>query len=263
MGAACFTSNYCTTLRLFRQGLSLMAKEIVLVVDDDENQRWLVKTYMQKHGFEVLLAENGTTMREQITTRMIDIVLLDVSMPGEDGFTLARYLREHHDVGIVMLTASGELIDRILGLEIGADDYITKPFEPRELLARVKAVLRRTAGQKQSSSESDSSDESLYLGHYVIDTDSREITDEEGNVIPVTATEFDLLTIFAENPDKVLTRDVLLDLTNKGTSDPFDRSIDIRIGRIRKKIEDNPSEPTIIQTVRGVGYVYSRVKRAE
>ena len=240
-----------------------MEKEIVLVVDDDENQRWLVKTYMQKHGYEVLLAENGTSMREYINTRMVDIVLLDVSMPGEDGFSLARYLREHHDVGIIMLTASGELIDRILGLEIGADDYITKPFEPRELLARIKAVLRRTAAQKRSSGTSadkDASDKHLQLGKYIIDTSRREITDEHDNIISVTATEFNLLTVFAENPDKVLTRDMLLDLTNKGTSDPFDRSIDIRIGRIRKKIEDNPSDPTIIQTVRGTGYVYSRDK---
>ncbi len=240
-----------------------MGKEIVLVVDDDENQRWLVKTYLQKHGYEVLLAENGTTMREQINTRVVDIVLLDVSMPGEDGFTLARYLREHHDVGIVMLTASGELVDRILGLEIGADDYVTKPFEPRELLARVKAVLRRTAGQNKSAtavSAGNTSNEQLQLGKYSIDKSSRKITDEQDNVISVTATEFDLLAIFADNPDKVLTRDILLEQTNKGTSDPFDRSIDIRIGRIRKKIEDNPSSPTIIKTVRGIGYVYNRDK---
>ncbi len=241
-----------------------MDKEVVLVVDDDENQRWLLKTYMQKHGYDVLLAEDGTAMKEYISTRMVDIVLLDVSMPGEDGFTLARYLREHHDVGIIMLTASGELIDRILGLEIGADDYVTKPFEPRELMARVKAVLRRTTAQGQSpatSSSDNNSDNRLRLGKYLIDRDSREITNDSGDVISMTTMEFNLLTAFAENPDKVLTRDKLLALTNKGTSDPFDRSIDIRIGRVRKKIEDNPSDPTIIQTVRGIGYVYSREKR--
>lgn len=236
-----------------------MVKEIVLVVDDDENQRWLLNTYLQKHGYEVLLAEDGVSMREQIEARMVDIVLLDVSMPGEDGFTLARYLREHHDVGIIMLTASGELIDRILGLEIGADDYVTKPFEPRELLARLKAVLRRTNAQGVSSAAGGGADDNrLGLGKYQIDMDSRELTDENGDVIALTTMEFNLLSIFAENPDKVLTRDKLLSLIHKGSSDPFDRSIDIRIGRVRKKIEDNPSDPRIIKTVRGVGYVYSR-----
>ena len=240
-----------------------MEKEIVLVVDDDENQRWLLKTYMQKHGYEVLLAESGTSMREHINTRTVDIVLLDVSLPGEDGFTLARYLREHHDVGIIMLTASGELIDRVLGLEIGADDYVTKPFEPRELMARVKAVLRRTttAGPSAAGSDSKNTNALLHLGKYLIDRDKRKITDNNGDVVSLTTMEFNLLTAFAENPDKVLTRDKLLTLTNKDATDPFDRSIDIRIGRVRKKIEDNPSDPTIIQTVRGIGYVYSKEKR--
>lgn len=242
-----------------------MGKEVVLVVDDDENQRWLVKTYMQKHGYEVLLAEDGTSMRECISTRIVDIVLLDVSMPGEDGFTLARYLREHHDVGIIMLTASGELIDRVLGLEIGADDYVTKPFEPRELMARIKAVLRRTTAQGQSpatTTSDNNNDSRLHLGKYVIDQDRCEITNDKGDVISLTTMEFSLLTVFAENPDKVLTRDRLLALTHKGTNDPFDRSIDIRIGRVRKKIEDNPADPTIIQTVRGIGYVYRRDNRS-
>lgn len=239
-----------------------MEQGTMLVVDDDENQRWLVKTYMQKHGYEVLLAEDGTSMREQINSRIVDIVLLDVSMPGEDGFTLARYLREHHDVGIIMLTASGDLIDRVLGLEIGADDYVTKPFEPRELMARVKAVLRRTAEQgKPTAPDSNPDDCSLKLGKYSLDTESRKFTDDKGNSIALTSMEFDLLAVFAANPDRVLTRDNLLDLTQKGTGDPYDRSVDIRIGRVRKKIEDNPSDPTIIQTVRGIGYMYSKNKR--
>lgn len=239
-----------------------MEQGTVLVVDDDENQRWLVKTYMQKHGYEVLLAEGGVSMREQINSRMVDIVLLDVSMPGEDGFTLARYLREHHDVGIIMLTASGDLIDRVLGLEIGADDYVTKPFEPRELMARVKAVLRRTSDQATglSSVGSDCVDGSLKLGKYSLDTASRELKDDKGNMIALTSMEFDLLAVFAQNPDRVLTRDNLLNLTQKGTNESFDRSVDIRIGRVRKKIEDNPSDPTIIQTVRGIGYRYSKDK---
>lgn len=243
-----------------------MANGVVLVVDDDDNQRWLLKTYMQKHGYEVLLAEDGAAMREHIKSRLVDIVLLDVSMPGEDGFTLARYLREHHDVGIIMCTASSELIDRVVGLEIGADDYVTKPFEPRELMARVKAVLRRTNGKPPSpATDSDPGSNldhnQLKLGKYLINLDSRELTNEAHEVIPLTSMEFNLLVLFAENPEKVLTRDSLLELTHKGGSDPYDRSIDIRIGRIRKKIEENPSDPTIIQTVRGIGYVYSRDKR--
>lgn len=229
----------------------------VLVVDDDENQRWLVRTYMQKHGFSVLTASDGITMREQITGRKVDIVLLDVSMPGEDGFTLARYLREHHDVGIIMLTASGDLIDRVLGLEIGADDYVTKPFEPRELMARVKAVLRRTAAASVSA-DADLPENILPLGKYRLDLNTRNIKDDNDNKVSVTSMEFDLLKIFAENPDRVLTRDNLLSMTNKGAGDPYDRSIDIRIGRVRKKIENDPSDPTIIKTVRGVGYLYSR-----
>lgn len=242
-----------------------MEKETVLVVDDDENQRWLVKTYLQKHGYEVLLAEDGISMREQINGRKVDIVLLDVSMPGEDGFALARYLREHHDVGIIMLTASGDLIDRVLGLEIGADDYVVKPFEPRELMARIKAVLRRTIHRNIESSEAtvgETADNRLALGKYLVDPDSRELTDEHGNGVAVTSMEFDLLVIFAEHPGRVLTRDNLLNMTHKDTSDPFDRSIDIRIGRVRKKIEDDPANPSIIQTVRGVGYVYNRHRKS-
>ncbi len=243
-----------------------MSNGVVLVVDDDDNQRWLLKTYLHKHGYEVLLAENGTVMREQIESRLVDLVLLDVTMPGEDGFTLARYLREHHDVGIIMCTASDELIDRVVGLEIGADDYVTKPFEPRELMARMKAVLRRISTKPPSPavphSDSDSDDSRLRLDKYLLDIDSREFTDDKGEVIPLTSMEFDLLAMFAQNPEKVLTREILLELTHKGGSDPYDRSIDIRIGRVRKKIEDNPSDPTIIQTVRGIGYVYSRDKRS-
>lgn len=228
----------------------------ILVVDDDENQRWLVKTYMQKHGYDVLTANDGVAMREQISDRKVDIVLLDVSMPGEDGFTLARYLREHHDVGIIMLTASGDLIDRVLGLEIGADDYVTKPFEPRELMARVKAVLRRISDSPSVSSAG--SDENLLeLGKYTVDIEARELKSLEGDVVSLTSMEFDLLVIFAKHPERVLTRENLLSMTHKSTTDPFDRSIDIRIGRVRKKIENDPADPMIIKTVRGVGYVYS------
>lgn len=230
----------------------------ILVVDDDENQRWLVKTYLQKHNFEVLTADGGAAMRDLIGSHSIDIVLLDVTMPGEDGFTLCRYLREHHNFGIIMLTASSELLDRVLGLEIGADDYITKPFEPRELMARIKALARRTATSDSTAAAAadNESDSNLPLGDYRIDLHSRKLLSSAGEHIELTSMEFDLLKVFSENPGRVLTRDNLLELANRGAADPYDRSVDSRIGRVRKKIEANPSKPEIIKTVRGVGYIY-------
>ncbi|MBX2884564.1 MAG: response regulator [Granulosicoccus sp.] len=246
--------------------LSQMATDIpttVLVVDDDENQRWMVKTYLRKHGFTVLTADGGEAMREKISANHVEIVLLDVSMPGEDGFTLARYLREHHKVGIIMLTASADLLDRVLGLEIGADDYVTKPFEPRELLARVKALVRRTVGSDgadfplSGSGSAQGSKVSVALGEFLLNLETRELQDKNGGTIGVTSMEFDLLKAFADNPGKVLTRDKLLQIAHKGTWDPFDRSVDNRIGRVRKKIEKDPSKPELIKTVRGVGYIYA------
>ncbi len=228
----------------------------VLVVDDDENQRWMVKTYLQKHGFTVLTADGGGAMREQIAQQRVDVVLLDVTMPGEDGFTLARFLREHHSVGIIMLTASTELLDRVLGLEIGADDYVTKPFEPRELMARIKALLRRMADNSPRLSAGSEETAELPLGDFKIDVKARALLDKNGDSVELTSMEFDLLRVFSENPGRVFTRDNLLELANKDENSSFDRSIDSRIGRIRKKIEIDPSKPAIIKTVRGVGYVY-------
>jgi len=175
---------------------------------------------------DVHTAADGTAMREKLAEHQVGVVLLDVTMPGEDGFTLARYLRENHKIGIIMLTASTELVDRVLGLEIGADDYITKPFEPRELMARVRALQRRMA----ADSEPDS---------------AASVSSSENEVV------------FGEfNPGRVLTRDNLLNLAHKRDWDPYDRSVDIRIGRVRRKIESDPSKPAIIKTVRGVGYMY-------
>jgi len=185
------------------------------------------------------------------------VVLLDVTMPGEDGFTLARYLRENHKIGIIMLTASTELVDRVLGLEIGADDYITKPFEPRELMARVRALQRRMASDSESELGSGLSDErELALGDFRLNLDARELRDKKGELVTLTSMEFDLVKALAENPGRVLTRDNLLNLAHKRDWDPYDRSVDIRIGRVRRKIESDPSKPAIIKTVRGVGYMY-------
>jgi len=267
-------------------------KASILVVDDDENQRWMLRKYLQKHGFEVSVAEDGEAMRTLMAEQPFQLILLDVSMPGEDGFSVARYLREHHKVGIIMLTAAAELFDRVLGLEIGADDYVTKPFEPRELLARIKSVLRRidssTSGvapdevgefaiessenpkisitennniEADFDSQTQASLPSLPIqtaqfGQYTLNLGNSLLTDSQGESINITAMEFDLLKAFAENPGIVLSRDTLLSIAHKREAEPFDRSIDIRIGRVRRKIESDPSKPSIIKTVRGLGYVY-------
>ena len=227
----------------------------ILVVDDDSNQRWMVENYLGKHGFVVYAAEGGESMRTQLENHDIDIVLLDVTMPGEDGFTLAKYLREHEDVGIIMLTASTELVDRVLGLELGADDYMTKPFEPRELMARIKSLIRRM--QSESPSETtDNGTHKTQFGSHTLDLNAQMLFDGSGKQVSITSMEFDLLKAFAENPGRVLNRDTLLTLAHKKDWDPYDRSIDIRIARIRRKIEKNPSKPSIIKTVRGAGYIF-------
>ena len=233
----------------------------ILVVDDDENQRWMLTKYLQKHGFSVNTAANGVAMRKLMEKDAYDLILLDISMPGEDGFSITRYLREHHNVGIIMLTASRELFERVLGLEIGADDYITKPFEPRELLARVKSVLRRVQAQEEYQTDIaypalSNKNDSARFGNCVLDLVANKLIDERGNGIDITAMEFDLLKAFAENPGQILSRDTLLTLAHKQDAGVFDRSIDIRIARVRKKIEPDPTKPRVIKTVRGVGYIY-------
>ncbi|MDC0434792.1 response regulator [bacterium] len=235
----------------------------ILVVDDDENQRWMLTKYLEKHGFTVTVADDGASMRKLLDKDSYDLILLDISMPGEDGFSIARYLREHHRVGIIMLTASRELFERVLGLEIGADDYITKPFEPRELLARVKSVLRRVESQQtyQSGNEHSTQNdlkENLKprFGNCILDLTANKLIDQHGNGVDLTAMELDLLKAFAENSGQVLSRDTLLTLAHKQDAGAFDRSIDIRIARVRRKIEPDPAKPSVIKTVRGVGYIY-------
>ncbi len=230
----------------------------VLVVDDDENQRWMVQKYLQKHGFDVDVAKDGLDMRHCMAGKVFDIVLLDVTLPGEDGFSLARHLRERYQLGIIMLTASGDLLDRVLGLEIGADDYITKPFEPRELLARVKSVLRRTGKSNpvRDDQQQEKNENLVAFGSFTLDLELQELRDDMGKAVSITSMEFDLLRAFAENPGRVLTRDNLLSIAHKRDSDPFDRSVDIRIARVRRKIEVDHSKPQIIKTVRGAGYIF-------
>jgi DNA-binding response OmpR family regulator len=230
-----------------------MHQPSILLVEDDAFQRKAAEAYLANHDLRVTAVENGAQMRRQISRAMPDLVLLDVQLPGQDdGFSLARWLRESSTrVGIIMLTAAGDSVDKVLGLESGADDYVAKPYEPRELLARCKSVLRRSAHKSTPSLL-----ERVRMGRHTLDLSKRELHDDDGNDVAVTAGEFDILKIFAENPNRPLSRDWLLETTSHRSRDPFDRAIDLRITRIRRKIEPSPEKPTVIRTVRGVGYMF-------
>jgi len=237
--------------------------EHVLVVDDDPAVRGLIVEYLSTHGYEVTQAESGESMRAAISQALPDIVLLDVNMPGEDGLTLARQLRSRYDVGIIMVTGADDVVDRVVGLEVGADDYVTKPFDPRELRARVRSVLRRLQSHPPEGSTSPPSAAQrrrVSVGHCALDLDTHQLFDVHGNEIPITSMEFDLLQVFTEHPQQVLSRDRLLTLTRNREWEPFDRSIDIRIARLRKKIEDDAERPQVIRTIRGAGYMFVGVR---
>src|SRR5690348_1417836 len=225
----------------------------VLLVEDDAFQRKAAETYLTNHDLRVIAVENGAQMRRQVSRAMPDLVLLDVQLPGQDdGFALARWLRESSTrVGIIMLTAAGDSVDKVLGLESGADDYVAKPYEPRELLARCKSVLRRSANKATPPRL-----ERVRMGRHTLDLARRALQDDAGQDVAVTAGEFDILKIFAENPNRPLSRDWLLETTSHRSRDAFDRAIDIRILRIRRKIEVDPARPTSIRTVRGAGYMF-------
>jgi DNA-binding response OmpR family regulator len=225
----------------------------ILLVEDDAFQRKAAETYLMNHDLKVIGVENGAQMRRQVSRAMPDLVLLDVQLPGhEDGFALASWLRESSTrVGIIMLTASGDAVDKVLGLESGADDYVAKPYEPRELLARCKSVLRRSVNKSTPALL-----ERVRMGGHTLDLAKRQLLDQDGNDVAVTAGEFDILKIFAENPNRPLSRDWLLETTSHRSRDPFDRAIDLRITRIRRKIEPTPEKPTVIRTVRGIGYMF-------
>jgi two-component system phosphate regulon response regulator OmpR len=228
-----------------------MAATRILVVDDDPSVRKMLAEYLSAHGFEVAQAASGEAMRAELARAVPAVVLLDVGLPGEDGLTLARYLRERHDVGIIMVTGQGDVVDRVAGLEVGADDYIAKPFDPRELRARLKSVLRRL--EKKAPARADSR---VGIGRCFLDLKARTLSDAKGQEIPITSMEFDLLKTLVEHPNQVLSRDQLLSMTRNREWEPFDRSIDIRITRLRRKLEDDPAHPRVIKTVRGAGYMF-------
>ena len=226
----------------------------VLVVDDDPAVREMLTDYLTEHGYDVAVAAGGEEMRAGLARALPAVVLLDVGLPGEDGLTLARYVRERYDLGIIMVTGADDVIDRVAGLEVGADDYIAKPFDPRELRARLKSVLRRLQGK--SAPEAKALRELVTIGACTLNLRSRELRDAKGREVPITAMEFSLLKTFLEHPNQVLSRDQLLSLTRNREWEPFDRSIDIRIARLRRKIEEHPERPKAIKTVRGGGYMY-------
>jgi two-component system phosphate regulon response regulator OmpR len=228
----------------------------ILIVEDDRAVREMLFEYLGSHGYEVAAAESGGEMREAIERTLPDVVLLDVHLPGEDGLTLARFLRERYDVGIIMVTGATDIVDRVAGLEVGADDYVTKPFDPRELRARLKSVLRRLQSKPRDDAPAPARTKLVSVGACKLDLAAHQLVDRGGAEVPITGMEFDLLRVFVERPNQVLSRDQLLTLTRNREWEPFDRSIDIRIARLRRKIEADPDRPQAIRTVRGAGYMY-------
>ena len=227
----------------------------VLVCDDERDLREMLQEYLEKRGFSVRLASNADELRSGIAEAAPDLIILDINMPGEDGLTALRGLRTSSDIPVVMLTAAGETIDRILGLEMGADDYLGKPVDLRELEARIKAVLRR---RHPSTAEAATvnGEATTKFGDFTLDLGSTKLFNGAGEEVALTAMEFRLLKLFAENRGRVLNRDQILEQAHDRSWDPFDRSIDIRISRLRRKIEKNPQKPAIIRTVRGIGYIF-------
>lgn len=233
----------------------------ILIVDDDERLRRRLAAYLGGQRLDVRTAGDGAGMRRALAEDEPDLVILDLVMPGEDGLTLTRYLRERHDLGIIILTGKGESVDRIVGLEMGADDYIAKPFEARELLARVRSVLRRSGTRSgkapAGAPESKGQGSVLRFGDWALDTTARSLTSAAGEEVHLTAAEFNILQAFAANPNRVLDRDRLMDAAGGRDWQPYDRSIDLHISNLRRKIEHDPKKPRLIKTMRGAGYVFS------
>ncbi|WP_213953706.1 response regulator [Variovorax sp. dw_954] len=235
---------------------------VVLVVDDEPELRSLLDEYFGRHGFTVYTAADAAEARLAVASRAPALAILDINMPGENGLSLARWMRETQPgIGLVMLTTAGESIDRIIGLELGADDYLPKPFEMRELLARVRAVLRRAvvlAAATPTSPAIAPAGESrrIAFGAYRLDLDERRLRDADGRDIEISAAEFDLLALFARHPNRPLNRNQIMEQAHNRGWDVFDRSIDLRVMRLRRKIERNPDRPELIKTVRNVGYVF-------
>jgi len=225
----------------------------ILIVDDEPEVREVLEEYFVTHGYAAIAAENAGAAKAKAAAHPIDVALLDINMPGEDGLSLARYLRERYaKIAIVMLTSAGTVVDRIVGLEMGADDYVPKPFDPRELLARVKSILRRTS----ADGKADLGAARVRIGRCVLDIAAHRLVDENGGEVAMSPLEFDLLKALAEHPNRALSRERILSLRQQQDWDPFDRSVDLRIMRLRKKIEPDPEHPRFIRTIRNEGYMF-------
>ena len=232
----------------------------ILIVEDERDIRDPLAQYLAKNDLRVTKAESAASAREALAVRGIDLVLLDIMIPGEDGLSLARFIRATTEIPVILLTAKSEEMDRILGLEIGADDYVTKPFSPRELLARIKAVLRRTTSGGAPVHAPDG--EGFAFGPWILRIAERELVGQDGVAVPLSTGEFNLLQVLVTHPRRVLTRDQLLDLTQGRELGAFERSIDNQVSRLRRKIEADPSDPKLIKTVWGGGYqLTSEVRR--
>lgn len=222
----------------------------VLIVDDDPQVVELLRDYLENHGLRVASAANGSQMRQLLTRQSIDLVLLDLGLPGEDGLSLMRWLREQWHGSVIILTGRGEAVDRVVGLELGADDYVAKPFDLRELLARVRAVLRRSSVGAGASGGG-----VLEFNGFRLDTKGRALFRECGTEVPLTNGEYALLLAFLQAPHKVLSRDELLNATHGRDAGPYDKTIDVQVGRLRRKIERDATQPELIKAVRGAGYL--------
>jgi two-component system OmpR family response regulator len=232
----------------------------ILIVDDDREIRDLLARFLEKHGLRVTAARDAREARRLLPLGHYQMVVLDLMMPGESGLDFARWLRTQSRLPIIMLTAMGEETDRIIGLEMGADDYLPKPFNPRELLARIRAVLRRASAMPEQAGPAE---KVLHFAGWKLETARRRLLDPQGTEVPLTGGEYDLLMALVERPNRVLTRDMLLDLLRGRQAGPFDRAIDVAVSRLRRKLEDDGRNPQIIKTVRGGGYVLSAsVERA-
>jgi two-component system OmpR family response regulator len=231
----------------------------ILIVDDDAEIRQLLGDYLRKNGLRASAVGDGAAMRALLAREPVDLIVLDLMLPGEDGLTLCRTLRAQSTVPVIMLTAKGDETDRIVGLEMGADDYLPKPFNPRELLARIKTVLRRTSTAETARGEP----KRLRFAGWVLDLTARHLLDPQGVIVPLSSSEYRLLRIFLAHPQRVLSRDQLLDLTQGREAGPFDRSIDVQVSRLRQRLCELAREPIIIKTVRNEGYVLASAVEAE
>lgn len=229
-------------------------KERLLVVDDDPALCSLLRRYLTENGYQVSAVQDGTAMKQVLEKKTVDLVILDLMLPGEDGLTLAKQIRSESHLPIIMISARGEDVDRIVGLEVGADDYLAKPFNPRELLARIRAVLRRRPGSSEQTAGKQAV-RTVTFGPYRLDMQRHQLFYHD-EALALTTGEFSLLRIFAEHPNQVLERDTLLSQLKGYERNPYDRSIDVRITRLRRKLEPDPSQPTYIRTVWGEGYMF-------